>query len=185
MAAFAFACAIVIHGGAIALGANRAQPPDIVCVLPPAIVEVVVDQTESPPPIDIPPPDPPAMPNVENDFQEQELRSVMRPARIAPVLPTRSVASASFSTVKTAALSAPRPEYPYEARRRRETGSGVAGLTIDAASGTVIEAQMTQTTGSAILDQSTVNTLRRWRFKARTPEHVRVPITFTLTGASF
>ena len=92
---------------------------------------------------------------------------------------------ANFSSLKALALSAPRPEYPYEARRQRTTGSGIAALTIDPVSGNVTDVRMTQSTGSATLDNATINALRRWRFKSGAMTRVQVPITYTLTGASF
>jgi hypothetical protein len=41
--------------------------------------------------------------------------------------------------VKAKVTYAPRPVYPYEARRQRVTGSGVALLTVDQTSGTVTD----------------------------------------------
>ena len=92
----------------------------------------------------------------------------------------------SISGAKAVAISAPKPEYPYEARSRHITGSGVCVLTIDAASGSVTDASMAQSIGNPILDNATVTTFRRWRFRpgAAAPK-VKVPITFTMTGASF
>jgi TonB family protein len=80
---------------------------------------------------------------------------------------------------------APRPVYPYEARRQRVTGSGVALLTIDQISGTVIDVLMTQSCGNVILDNSTRDALRRWRFKPGSVTKVQVPITYTLMGVSY
>jgi TonB family protein len=80
---------------------------------------------------------------------------------------------------------APRPVYPYEARRQRLTGSGVALLTVDQGSGSVTDVVMRQSCGSVILDNSTLDTLRRWRFKRASVGRVRVPITYTLMGASY
>jgi len=38
---------------------------------------------------------------------------------------------------------------------------------------------MEQTTGNAILDKSTTDAFRQWRFKPGTVSRVRVPITYT------
>jgi TonB family protein len=80
---------------------------------------------------------------------------------------------------------APGPVYPYEARRQRVTGSGVALLTIDRTFGTVTDILMTQSCGNIILDNSTRDALRRWHFKPGTAASVQVPITYTLMGASY
>ena len=83
------------------------------------------------------------------------------------------------------AVFAPRPEYPMEARSRHMTGSGVAVLTVNVASGEVTDATMVQSIGSPILDNATISTFRRWRFKPGRVLKVRIPITYTMTGASY
>lgn len=88
-------------------------------------------------------------------------------------------------SARVLAMNAPRPEYPYEARRQRLTGSGMAVLTIDFASGSVLDVTMAQSTGSAVLDNATVSAFRRWRFRPGTISKVQSPITYTLTGASY
>lgn len=84
------------------------------------------------------------------------------------------------------AIAAPRPEYPYEARSRHITGSGVVVLTINPSTGLVTDAVMTQSTGSPILDNSALAAFRRWQFK---PGHyspkLKMPINFTMTGAQY
>ena len=80
-------------------------------------------------------------------------------------------------------LSAPRPDYPYEARSLDITGSGIAAITVDPNSGLAVDAMMEQSIGNPILDNSSVFAFRRWRFKPGTPRRVRIPITFVLTGA--
>jgi TonB family protein len=91
----------------------------------------------------------------------------------------------SISNAKASAVFAPKPEYPYEARSRRVTGSGVCVVTVDPGSGSVTDATMAQSIGSPILDNATVSGFRRWRFKPGTVSKVKIPITFTMTGASY
>ena len=86
---------------------------------------------------------------------------------------------------KVFALAAPRPEYPYEARAHHLTGSGAALLQLDPTSGAVLNAWLTERTGSPILDNSAVHAFGRWRFKIGTPSPVRIPFTFTMFGAQF
>jgi TonB family protein len=86
---------------------------------------------------------------------------------------------------KAFVLTAPRPDYPYEARSRHITGSGIAVITVDPNSGLAVDAMMEQSIGNPILDNSTVSAFRRWRFKPGTPRRVRIPITFVLTGAQY
>jgi TonB family protein len=89
------------------------------------------------------------------------------------------------SSAKAFAVSAARPEYPYEARRQKITGDGVVVMTIDPVSGNVISVSMSKTTGSPFLDNSAVTGFRRWRFRPGTVSSVTCPVTFTLTGASY
>jgi TonB family protein len=92
---------------------------------------------------------------------------------------------ATFGSVKTLAIYAPRPVYPYEARRQRMVGSGIALLTVNPAVGNVTGVRMKQSCGNIVLDNATVDALRRWRFKPGSVLSVEVPITYTLTGVSY
>jgi TonB family protein len=86
--------------------------------------------------------------------------------------------SLSLSAAQTMAESAPLPQYPYQAKHAKVTGSGVCVMSVDTASGKVTNAMMAQSTGNAILDKVTTETFRRWRFKAGSVSQVRVPISY-------
>jgi TonB family protein len=86
--------------------------------------------------------------------------------------------SLSLSAAQAIAVSAPLPEYPYQAKHANVTGSGVCVMLVDVASGKVTNAMMAQSTGNAILDKVTTETFRRWRFKPGSVSQVRVPITY-------
>lgn len=89
----------------------------------------------------------------------------------------------SISTAKGLATYAPRPQYPYEARSRSITGRGVCVVDINAGSGSVTSASMASSIGNPILDNAALSAFRRWRFKPGSVSKVRIPITFTTTGA--
>jgi periplasmic protein TonB len=93
--------------------------------------------------------------------------------------------SPSVSSAKAFALNAPRPEYPYEARRQKITGDGVVVMTVDPVSGNVISVSMSKTTGSPFLDNAALAGFKKWRFRPGTVSSVTCPVTFTLTGASY
>jgi TonB family protein len=76
------------------------------------------------------------------------------------------------------AVSAPRPEYPYEARMHRRTGTGVAVMEVDTSTGKVKRAYMAVSTGSKILDHAAVDAFNRWRFKPGSAAAVKSPISF-------
>jgi protein TonB len=84
----------------------------------------------------------------------------------------------SLSVAQSMAITAPLPDYPYEAKRRNLTGSGTCVVTVDTATGTVTNATMFQSTGSLLLDKLTIQTFKSWRFKPGTVSQVRVPISY-------
>jgi protein TonB len=84
----------------------------------------------------------------------------------------------SMSAAKAIAVSAPLPQYPYQAKRAHITGSGLCVMIVDTATGKVTNAMMVESTGDEILDKVTTNTFQRWRFKPGTVSQVRVPITY-------
>jgi TonB family protein len=85
--------------------------------------------------------------------------------------------------LKALAIYAPRPQYPYEARSRRQTGTGVAILMVDPNTGLVTNAEMATSTGYRLLDNAALNAFRRWQFKPGRVSKVRIPIRFTMGGA--
>lgn len=125
-------------------------------------------------------------PITEQDFVDTPAPPAHRTRRPAdgPIRPPGHAGPVALGSLKPTMLSAPRPEYPYEARRRHLTGAGVAIVTVDSGSGAALDVRMEQSTGDPILDHSAVSAFRRWRFKAGAPSKVRIPVTFTLTGAS-
>ncbi len=75
-------------------------------------------------------------------------------------------ASPSVSTGGVAfAIHCPRPEYPYEARSRYYTGSGIFICRIDIKSGRVKKVLIAKSTGHAILDAEAVKALKQWQFQ--------------------
>src|SRR5205823_7388243 len=107
-----------------------------------------------------------------------------RVKRRAPSVVQREMASIppptqlSLSAAQAMAVSAPLPEYPYQAKHANITGSGVCVMLVDTVSGQVTNATMTQSTGNRVLDKVTTETFRRWRFKPGSVSQVRVPVTY-------
>jgi TonB family protein len=101
-----------------------------------------------------------------------------RPAVQPEVASVSAPIPMSLSVAQSMAITAPLPEYRYEAKRRNLTGSGTCVVTVDTATGTVINATMFQSTGSPLLDKLTIQTFKGWRFKPGTVSQVRVPISY-------
>jgi periplasmic protein TonB len=194
----AFGVAALIHLAAIALA--TAHPNNRVKELPPEVdgfsssdpTEEVSLDNPTPPPVPPEPPDP--LPSSDTD----ELFPVERPTPppisrpstrlAAPIVRPSGRAifgSHSLSIARVNALNAPKPEYPYEARRQRVTGSGIVVMTVDLASGQVTKVIMEESTGSLVLDNAAITGFQRWRFKPGTVSKVRSPVTFTMAGAQF
>jgi len=184
----AFISALAIHLGAVALAKTKSPTTKLEDFSPPADVELV-DTAEMQPALleesAVPPPLEQIRPDLDN-FQEESIT----PPPVRAHRRTRSASlvrgtTASLRAVKATVTYAPRPVYPYEARRQRGTGAGVALLAVDQTSGTVTDVLMVRSCGNAILDHSTLDALRRWRFKPGSVTKVQVPITYTLMGVSY
>jgi periplasmic protein TonB len=191
----ALACTALIYTGAVIAAIKREQPPPDLSDIPTATVEATIEQAEeqpTPPPEDIPVPEPPPMPQEVPEFHEE---NTPPPKQVKPTKPTAPIkapqtgtarpATMSISGAKALAISSPRPEYPYEARSRHITGSGVCVVSVDVASGSVTDATMAQSIGNPILDNAAMSAFKRWRFKPGTVSKVKIPITFTMSGASY
>jgi TonB family protein len=135
--------------------------------------------SEKPAPVIEQPPTPeepttPAAPVEKKPSVKRRTAASVQPQ--AAIFPTPS--SLSLSAAQAMAVSAPLPEYPYQAKHANITGNGICVIIVDTASGKVTNAMMAQSTGNAILDKVTTETFRRWRFKPGSVSQVRVPITY-------
>ena len=196
----AFGGAVAIHLTAVVIaGLKPEEQPADLSQIPEAVAEVTFEQAApepTPPPEEVEPEPvevPPEPTEVPEFVEEKPTPPPKRPPTTKPVAPIArpkpaglpSAGPMSMSSAKAVAISAPRPEYPYEARRSKITGSGVCVMTVDTGSGSVTSADMAQSTGNAILDNAATSAFRRWRFKPGTVSKVRTPITFTMNGASY
>ena len=184
----AFACAATIHLGAVVFAKSKSERTTVQDFMPPGTdVELINEQPEPESPQESITPPPLDKIRLDEDVFVEENR--MQPPVLARKT-TRAVrlvkgTLAPFGSLKALVMYAPRPVYPYEARRRRITGSGIALLIVDPTDGGVTAVQMAQSCGNAILDNATLEAFRRWRFKPGTAPTVQVPITYTLAGASY
>ena len=188
----ALGAATVIHLAAFSFAHNHRPSP----AGPPSFsgepTEVVLELTEpiADPPVELSDPLP-TPPLTEQSFPEE--RSSPPPVRkqttkFTPTVRPRNntiPGSLPLSSAKVFAISAPQPDYPYEARRQKITGDGVVVMTVDPFTGSVTSVAMSKTTGSPFLDNAAVAGFKRWRFEAGTVSSVTCPVTFTLTGASY
>jgi len=109
-------------------------------------------------------------------------RRKIAPSKTPEVVITPEITS--YSSAKALATFTPLPKYPARARSPGVTGIGLCIVSVDPASGSVTGASMEQSTGDPTLDKSAVNAFRKWRFKPGTVSKVRIPIEFTMAGAS-
>src|SRR6058998_212412 len=179
--------AVAIHLTAVALAQRREAPVVEIPPNAPTVVEATLAPPEAtPPPEDIPVPEPPPPPEIKPEFVEERTPPPRPPQQNAQKFtPIKAPGPMSMSRAKALAVYAPRPQYPYEARSRHVTCSGVIVAQVDAASGNVTSASVSQSTGSPILDNAATSAFRQWRFRPGTVSKVNIPITFTMTGASY
>ena len=192
----AFGVATLIHFAAIALASihqhdqSNEHPPGDDSFPPIEVTTEVPIDNQIPPPDQV---DPPPAPNpTDESFPSERPTPPPVPRRTTahatPIMKVRNGVTSglqSLSSARINALSAPRPEYPYEARRQKITGNGTVVMTVDSVSGRVTDVMMEESTGSLVLDNAAVTGFRRWRFKPGTVVRVKSPITFTMTGAQY
>ena len=188
----ALTVAAVIHVAAISLAKihrTESATPSGVDYDPP-MIEVERDTPIPDPPTDLSDPLPTPPPTEQLFVDERPTPPPVRRQtnKFTPIVrPSTNTHPGSLpvSSAKAFAISAPRPEYPYEARRQKITGDGVVVMTVDPVTGNVISVSMSKTTGSPFLDNAAVTGFKRWRFRPGSVSSVTCPVTFTLTGASY
>jgi protein TonB len=193
-AGVAFSAAVLIHCAVLALGnVHRVEKPDGPNLMGPS-TEITFE--DAPPTLADPEPDVPAPLSpplqTDNTFPEDHptpppARKQTRQAAVPLVRSTnnRTAGPATWSSARVLALSAPKPEYPYEARRQKITGDGAVTMIIDPLTGNVTHVSMAKSTGSPFLDNAALTGFQRWRFKPGTVSSVTCPVTFTLAGLSY
>jgi TonB family protein len=188
----ALAGAILIHLAALSFATNNSpapagpssvdgEPPTLTFEPPDPIADPATDLSE---PLPTPPSIEPAF--IDDPSTPPPVRRQVN--KVTPIVRphTNTVSpSMNLSAAKVLAVSAPRPEYPYEARRQKITGEGVVTMTVDPVTGNVVSVSILKSTGSPFLDNAAVAGFKRWRFKPGTVSAVTCPVTFTLTGAAY
>jgi TonB family protein len=108
------------------------------------------------------------------------------------------VASAAFAAEKTTAvwadghtsalsdeeligyaLASPAAGYPEEAREKKITGSGVYELKINR-TGATTSIAIVKSSGSRVLDTAAITAFKKWRFRPRTFQAVRIPVSWAV-----
>ena len=187
----AFGAALAIHLTAVALAQKHEVAVEVPPDIPTAVVEATLQATEepTPPPEDIPLPEPPPPPEIQPEFVEETTPPPKKPQaqKFTPIKAPQAAGrpgTLSISSAKALATYAPRPQYPYEARSRHVTGSGTCVVEVGP-SGSVTSASMAQSIGNPILDNAATSAFSQWRFKPGSVSKVKIPITFTMTGAQY
>jgi TonB family protein len=188
----ALGAAALIHLTAV-VAAMKREPPRIDLSNIPDAVVIGLDQAPpevvpTPPPEEPEAPPPPPPPTSEPEFKEEQPTPPPKPkqVKVQPLARPQVTGVVSASSAKANAVFAPRPDYPYEARSRKLTGSGTCVVTIDPATGNVTDATMAQSIGSPILDNAAISAFRRWRFKPNSPfARAKIPVTYNMAGAQY
>ena len=82
----------------------------------------------------------------------------------------KNITNPELTLAQTANISVftPLPKYPYQARLRCLTGSGLYRMHVKFDTGQVKFVETEKSTGHALLDQAAKETLLRWRFNPKT-----------------
>src|SRR5881397_2667123 len=154
----ALGAALAIHLTAVAVSQRHEAPAVELPPQPPQVVEALLAPPEAtPPPEDIPLPEPPPPPEIKPEFVEERTPPPRPPPAAQQKFAPIKAQAMTMSKAKALAVNAPRPQYPYEARSRKITGSGVCVVTVDPASGNVTGGSMAQSIGSPILDNAALS----------------------------
>lgn len=195
----ALGAAVAVHALAVGIAALNPEPPVVPMEdLPEAFLEISLEQ-EVAPPEPIPPeeeePEPleaPPEPIEPPEFQEEQATPPPKPREkkerkpVAPIARPRAEGKPTGPrpSGRAAMISKGNMQYPFEAKRSRMTGSGVATVSVSS-SGSVTSVSISKSTGHAILDNAAASGLRSARFKPGTVPRVNIPFTFTMTGAQY
>jgi TonB family protein len=181
----------MMHAGAIGFAnmhrPEPATPSGLYDVTPPIDLEPDTLIPDPPPDLSDPLPIPPPTDEVFIDENPTPQPVRRQTNKFTPTRPRTNTHPGSLpvSSAKAFAVSAPRPEYPYEARRQKITGDGVVVMTVDPVTGDVISVSMSRSTGSPFLDNAALTGFKRWRFRPGSVASVTCPVTFTLMGANY
>jgi hypothetical protein len=171
--ATALGTAVVIHLSAVAIAFHRepiTQPTASDSITFPVDGE---DTQPVPPDSDISVPLPAPVPTADFIEPQETSRSTNRNQNFTPIRRQGQTQIAAVSNGKAFPLSAPRPDYPYEARSRHITGSGIVIISVDPITGFATAVTMEQSIGNPVLDNSTVSALPPLAFQTG----------FTLSGS--
>jgi TonB family protein len=187
----AFFTALIISGAAVAIAGMHSNTQTENIVRSSESFEII-GTVDAPPPVEelsLPPLNELPVPNLPDapEFidEQRPLPPESKKISVTPPIKRMPNGGATVAFGKAMSVFTPRPEYPYEARRQKITGNGIALIAVDSVNGTVLDVSMAQGAGSSMLDNAAIAGLKRWRFKPGTAGKIRCPITFTLTGATY
>jgi len=112
------------------------------------------------------------------DFRQEAPIAAAHPDRVGAFTHKGVIAESELSKIW---MFAPFPSYPLDARRLRQQGRVLVGLTIDK-NGKPQNVSVVRSSGYAMLDQAAVHAVALWRtHREYGGRHLVLPITFKLT----
>jgi len=75
---------------------------------------------------------------------------------------TSTTSSTEASSAAGGSMNGPRPKYSQAARDAHLSGTGTYLLHFDTSTGAITDVTVTQSTGSAVLDQAAIDAFRQW-----------------------
>lgn len=108
--------------------------------------------------------------------------TTQKPATVSQAA-TDNPANGSVALSPSGSMSGPRPDSPPEAREQHLSGRGVFLMHFDKPTGNIIDVTVSQSTGSTILDQAAITTLRQWHATPNCPREVPMTVSYTVSDA--
>jgi TonB family protein len=103
---------------------------------------------------------------------------LLAPAYFSSLAASEDVMTVEEAVQKRLLLVAARPDYSYEARSRKRSGSGLFELKFDYESGRLREVHVVRSIGDPLLDGPAIAALKIWQAKPRSIHTLLVPIRF-------
>ena len=105
---------------------------------------------------------------------------------LAITLPSGPAAAEDLRAIpemdRRTALTSVTPNYPFEARRAKRTGSGIVVFDLDPSTGRVTSTRMAQSTGHPELDEAIIETFKDARFRKGVPPRQKAAVSFLMSG---
>jgi TonB family protein len=116
--------------------------------------------------------------NDTTTFRRGQTSSVSSATTQTTTSSSRATSSTETSSAAGGSLNGPRPKYSQAARDSHLSGTGTYLLHFDTSTGDVTDVTVTQSSGSAVLDQAAIDAFRQWHAQPNGKKEFPLTISF-------